>query len=130
MKSLKIINLIILATLFLSVSSFASLPNIECTTTRMTGKKVIISQSKVTYVEEYMGNEGPKREIASLETSITNVRTMYSASGITKMLSFEGHQHTIHIENVASPSDMDDYLSIKSPRGHEITYPLTCKTIK
>ena len=109
--------------------AFASVPSMECETTRMTGKKVIVTSTKVTYVEEMLEQPNPRREIASLETSISNVRTKYSGFGVTKVLTFEGHKHTIHIENVNSPSDVNDYLSIKSPRGHEVVYPLNCKAI-
>ena len=122
-------QLLTFLTLTLSIKALASIPSMECETSRMTGKKVIVTSTNVTYVEEYMKQEAPRREIASLETKITNVRTMFSGKGITKVLSFEGHKHTIHIEDVASPNQINDYLSIRSPRGHEIVYPLNCKLL-
>lgn len=46
---------------------------------------------------------------------------------LTKTFQFEGHNYRLHIENTDSFSEVEDYVNIKSPRGHEITYPLNCR---
>jgi hypothetical protein len=46
--------------------------------------------------------------------------------GFFKTVQYENHRHKISITNLNQFSDMDDVISIRSPKGHEVTYPLTC----
>lgn len=85
---------------------------------------------------ENLSFEISKHEVALYESgayenersvaSVANVRTRKSAKGFTKILHFEGHKYTLHIENAKQFSDVNDYLIMRSPQGHEMTYPLTC----
>ncbi len=38
-----------------------------------------------------------------------------------------GDKHTLHIANKDKPSELSDYINIKSRQGHEITYPVNCE---
>lgn len=105
---------LILGLLF-SASSFAS---IECHTPRM-NKTFTIKSDKVTF---FNGQAQEGREVASVPT-----RTKNTVKGFTKILSFKGHKHTIHISDLKSFSNVNDYMIVKNSRGHEMTYPLTCK---
>ncbi|MBT5094565.1 MAG: hypothetical protein HOM21_10000, partial [Halobacteriovoraceae bacterium] len=58
--------------------------------------------------------------------SVSNIRTRFEGQGYTKIVKFEGQKHMIHIENKGSFSEVDDYLLIRSKKGHEMTYPLSC----
>lgn len=103
--------------LLISTSSFAS---IECHTPRM-NKTFKIEDNRITFFNDQEVNGG--REVAS----VAGVRTKRTAKGFTKILSFEGRKHTIHIDDSSKFSDVDDYMVVKNKRGHEMTYPLSCK---
>lgn len=60
--------------------------------------------------------------------STTKVRTKMLGDGYTKVLFHNGEKHIIHIENKGSFSELDDYLIIRSKEGHEMTYPLHCRS--
>ena len=105
---------LILGLLF-SVSSFAS---IECHTPRM-NKTFTIKSDRVTF---FNGQAQEGREIASAPT-----RTRNTAKGFTKILNFKGRKHTIHINDKNSFSNVNDYIIVRNRRGHEMTYPLSCK---
>ena len=119
-------TLITIMITFLSLSSFAALsPNkakMICHTPRL-DKAFIVGATQVTFIDETQAEAD--RNLASVE----GLRTKVSARGFTKILNFEGQKHTIHVENVNSPSQIDDYLVIKSREGHELTYPLDCSAV-
>lgn len=102
--------------LLLSTSGFAA---IECHTPRM-NKTFKIEDSRVTFFNDQPVNGG--REVASVAT-----RTRKTAKGFTKILNFEGRKHVIHISDSKEFSDVNDYMVVRNSRGHEMTYPLTCK---
>lgn len=92
---------------------------IKCQTNRM-NKGIKITQSGINFYEQDFGREvasAPSRELAMSEGTIT------------RSFNFEGHKYTLHVENVESFSDMDDYLTISDQKGHEILYPVTCSKI-
>ena len=80
-----------------------------------------IGADSIAYFEESSRAQG--RSIAS----ITEVRTKKTGPGFTKTLFFEGKRHQIHIDNLKQFSEVHDYVSITSPKGHEMTYPLICR---
>ena len=92
---------------------------INCHTPRM-NKIFSISKDKIVFEKEEMSSN---RSIASVD----KLRTKKEGNGFTKILSYEGNKYTIHIANEESFDEVEDYLSIRSEKGHEITYPLTCK---
>ena len=109
--------LLILVSMMTMIGAQAS---IICSTPRMS-KAFEIKDEKITFIES--NSKESSRRIAS----INMIRTKYNGSGFTKILNFEGQKHTIHISDKNKFSELEDYLLIKSRKGHEMTYPLTCK---
>lgn len=99
--------------------SATSLASIECHTPRM-NKTFKIEDSRVTFFNDQSIEGG--REVASV-----GARTRKTQKGFTKILSFEGRKHTIHINDRNSFSDVNDYMIVRNNKGHEMTYPLSCK---
>lgn len=105
---------------FASVS--ASKAKMVCHTPRL-DKAFVVGATQVTFLDESL--EGPERQLASIE----GIRTKIAGNGFTKIMNFEGQRHTIHVANVNSPSQVEDYLVIRSREGHELTYPLDCSAV-
>lgn len=110
---------------FATYSSFimANPSVINCHNERMR-KSFVIHKNQVTINierEDYSG-----RSIASLSYSQRATRTKHHANGFSKIMSFEGKKYTLHIEDTKNFSELNDYISIRSKEGHEITYPLYC----
>jgi len=93
--------------------------SLKCHTPRM-AKAMKITNTKITFYQERDFKE--RRELASLMAA----RTRRTRTGFVKILNFEGQKHTIHIKNTKSLSELDDYITIRSRKGHEVIYPLTC----
>ena len=103
--------------LFLGLNAFVQ-ASIHCHTPRQ--KKIFkVDNQRVTFMIEGLNGRLP--------ASLGGIRTRRKGNGFTKVVHFEGHKHTIHIQDTNNFSDLNDYLVIKSRRGHEITYPITCK---
>ncbi len=60
-------------------------------------------------------------------SSIEMVRTEKRHLGFDKIVQLKGLKHRIHVENTAAFNEAQDYLVITSPKGHEMTYPLSCR---
>ena len=110
---------LILTSLFLAIfiqgQAFA---NIRCETPRK-NKVFNISKESVAIIQRDQFK--PERTIASL-----GARTKIKGKGFTKVMNFEGNKYFIHIDDTKNFSEVNDYLYIKSPRGHQMTYPLIC----
>jgi len=110
----------------LSLSTFAALSpssaKMICHTPRL-DKAFVVGATQVTFLDETQ--QEADRNLASIE----GIRTKISGSGFTKIMNFEGQKHTIHVDDVNSPSQVNDYLVIKSREGHELTYPLDCSSV-
>ena len=111
-----IMTFIILA---LGQNAFAS---IVCSSDRMQ-KDLVISNTSIAF-QEYQ-DSSDSRSIAS--TNFQSVRTKKMNNGFNKIVFFEGQKHTIHINNTSDFSEVDDYITIRSQKGHEIIYPLSCQ---
>lgn len=104
-----------------SMNSQAAAFKIECNTA-FEEKSFSMDNEHISFNK---GDEfGANRSISSI--SKESVRTQKKGMGIVKTLYINGNKHKISIKNLNSFSDADDYLSITSPKGHEMTYPLTC----
>ncbi len=106
----------------LSVSlgfSVASSASILCHTPRL-NKVIEIKDDQITFFKE--GEISASRKLASLAS-----RTKKSMTGFSKTVNFENQKHTIHINDVNQFSEVEDYIIIRSQKGHEITFPLTCE---
>lgn len=104
-------------------NSHASTGEIKCSTA-FGEKKFIIDSDKVSFYKEEIS--GPGRTISSTEGA--SVRTQNKHLGFSKTLYIDGLKYKINIHNQNQFSEVDDYLSITSPKGHEMTYPLNCQS--
>lgn len=116
-------NLIILTVLLASNNIAFSAPEKEivCHTPRE-ARIFSIKNNSIAFTKAILFES--KREVAS----IASVRTKKTATGFTKVLFYKGNKHTIYINNTSNFSDVEDYLVVRSREGHEMTYPLNCKT--
>ncbi len=108
-----------LLSLLMIIASFSSEASILCHTPRM-NKIFEVADKKITFFNEF--DQTARREIASVSS-----RSKPEIKGVTKIVDFENHKHTIHISDVDNFSDVEDYIIIKSNTGHEVTYPITCQ---
>jgi hypothetical protein len=104
-----------------TMSSNAATGSITCSTA-FGEKTFTIEDARISFHKE--DNSGVSRSISSVEGS--SVRTHKKNLGFTKTLYIDGNKHRISIQNVNEFSDVNDYLSITGPKGHEMTYPLSC----
>jgi hypothetical protein len=107
-----------------SFSSQAAAGGIECKTA-FGEKSFLIEDGRISFIKE--DSSGIDRSISSV--SGDSVRTQTKHLGFTKTLYIDGHKHRISVKNVNEYSDVNDFLSITSPKGHEMTYPLTCHSV-
>ena len=93
-------------------------------------KEFIIEKNSITFqIPRSLNTKVKNRSLASSGIIISSIRKKLRGNGITRYLNFEGQKHTFHIENKDHFSEVDDYLSIRSQKGHEIIYPLTCSKV-
>ncbi len=105
-------------------STHAAAASIKCETAY--GEKTFtIEDQNISFHKE--DEAGISRSISSISNE--SVRTHKKNSGFTKTLYIDGNKHRINIQNTTEFSDVNDYLSITSPKGHEMTYPLTCHSV-
>jgi hypothetical protein len=121
MKTLIIAISTFIITFWAQVSMASISPTISCSTPNK-NKSFIITDDKVVFEKEDL--QPSIRSIASVD----KVKTKKEGSGFTKTLIYEGNKYTIHVNNEEKFDDVEDYLSIRSEKGHEITYPINCKT--
>lgn len=100
------------------VSMAAVNTSISCSTPHM-GKVFTITEDKVVFEQDELS---ASRSVASIQ----KIRTKKEGNGFTKILSYESNKYTIHIANEENFDEVEDYLSIRSEKGHEITYPINC----
>lgn len=124
-KTLSLSVLLGILGLFFVMKSHASdIKAIECKTA-FGEKSFMIDGDKISFHKE--DHEGVSRSISSVEGH--SVRTQKKHTGFSKTLYINGNKHRISVQNVNEFSDANDYLSITSPKGHEMTYPLTCHSV-
>lgn len=105
-------------------SARAATSAIECSTAF--GEKVFtIEDQKISFHKE--DESGVSRSISSVNEA--SVRTHKKHHGFSKTLYIDGNKHRISIQNAKEFSEANDYLSITSPKGHEMTYPLNCHSV-
>lgn len=88
-------------------------------------KTFTIEDNRISFQKE--DDAGVSRSISSI--SGDSVRTHKKHLGFTKTLYIDGNKHRINVQNTNEFSEVNDYLSITSPRGHEMTYPLNCHSV-
>ncbi len=107
-----------------SFSAKAAATSIKCETA-FGEKSFTIEDNRVSFHKE--DEAGVSRSISSVQGE--SVRTHVKHLGFSKTLYIDGNKHRINVKNVNSFSEVEDYLSITSPKGHEMTYPLTCLSV-
>jgi len=126
-KSLSISSVLAFLGLLLTVHVFsasASTNGIECKTA-FGEKSFIIEDGRISFSKE--DDAGVSRSISSVAAG--SIRTHTKHLGFTKTLYIDGFKHRINVQNSKEFSDVNDYLSITSPKGHEMTYPLNCHSV-
>ena len=107
-----------------TMSAGAAVPTIKCETA-FGEKSFTIDDNHISFNKE--DESGVSRSISSVQGE--SVRTQVKFKGFTKALYIDGNKYRINIKDANSFSEVDDYLSITSPKGHEMTYPLTCHSV-
>ena len=105
--------------LFLSISKSYGLDVIVCHTPQER-HEITLGKNQVTFIDR---SNPQKRSVAS---SQRNVRTKMIGNSLTKIMNRSGSKHTIHVNNIKEFNVANDYLSIRSAKGHVMTYPLEC----
>lgn len=85
-------------------------------------KTFTIEEDRISFHKE--DEAGINRSISSIGSE--SVRTHKKHLGFSKTLYIDGNKHRINVQNTGAFSEVNDYLSITSPKGHEMTYPLNC----
>lgn len=107
-----------------ALNSHAATGAIACSTA-FGEKTFTIDDQHISFHKE--DDAGVSRSISSITGD--SVRTHKKNLGFTKTLYIDGNKHRINIQNANEFSDVNDYLSITSPKGHEMTYPLNCHSV-
>lgn len=124
LTSTAILGFIGLLIMIHALNSHAASGAIKCSTAY--GEKTFtIHTDGISFHKE--DETGISRAISSVESD--SVRTHKKQNGFTKTLYINGNKHRISVQNVNEFSDANDYLSITSPKGHEMTYPLNCLSV-
>jgi hypothetical protein len=106
------------------MNAHAATPSISCSTA-FGEKTFTIEDDRISFQKE--DESGVSRSISSVQGD--SVRTHKKHLGFTKTLYIDGNKHRINIQNSQEFSEVNDYLSITSPKGHEMTYPLNCRSV-
>lgn len=104
-----------------TMNAYSATPVIVCETA-FGEKSFTIEDNRISFNKE--DETGVSRSISSIDGE--SVRTHKKHFGFSKTLYINGNKHRINVQNTNEFSDVNDYLSITSPKGHEMTYPLTC----
>ena len=119
MKALKIT--LILSTLVISATVFASVKPITCKT-NFGERSFTIEKSTIAF----HGEDKVGRSISSILESVTKK----SHKGFRKTTYKNGFKHLIHINNESNFNQNEDFLAVTSPKGHKMTYPLKCSRME
>lgn len=105
--------------LFATAFSFNAMAAINCETA-FGEKTFLIEEERVVFSKD-------THEQGRSISSVDQVRTERRHKGFDKVLYKDGLKHRIHIDNAGTFSEVEDYMVITSPKGHEMTYPLSCR---
>lgn len=113
--------LITLGVMTFSLSSLAAIKPISCAT-NFGEKSFTIEKATIAF----HGEDRTGRSISSVLDSVTKK----THKGFSKTTYKDGFKHHIHIENENLFDDKEDFLAVTSPKGHKMTYPITCSRIE
>lgn len=99
--------------------------SIHCKTAN--GEKEMTLSDKFLSFQE----DSPRHKFNSqrMISSSIQVKTKKHGKGIIQTLDYEGNKHKITIKDLSKFSEVHDYLTITSQKGHEMTYPLDCQML-
>ena len=86
-------------------------------------KTIHISEDKMAFSNE------AQLDASRTISSIDHVRTEKKHKGFIKILNLNGQKYRLRIKDTEAFSELEDSLKITTPKGHEITYPLSCKIV-
>jgi hypothetical protein len=119
MKTINLTHIFGIMGLLLALNMFGKAQaSIHCETA-FGEKSFVIENERVVFSKEH-AEQG--RSISSID----HVRTEKRHKGFDKVLFKDGLKHRIHVDNAQEFSEVNDYIVITSPKGHEMTYPLSC----
>lgn len=106
------------------------------TLTLLMGKAAMAAKSKINFkcssmrknIEFQIKDNLIKTEGRTPAQSITG-RTSKVGNSVTNHYQIGGQKFQIHFDDVTNSNEMNTYISIRSDKGHEVTYPLTCKPL-
>lgn len=104
-------------------NAHASIKDINCETA-FGEKTFTIQKNSIAF-----HHEDHKSEQARSISSMLEASTQRTHKGFKKILYVNGNKHLINIKNIQSFDNTEDYLAITSPKGHKMTYPLSCNFV-
>jgi hypothetical protein len=109
----------LVAVAFFQGNAHAAIKKIDCQTA-FGEKTFTIQESTIAFHKE--------QESGRSISSILEAQTQRTHKGFKKVLYVNGNKHLINIQNVEKFDNSEDYLAVTSPRGHKMTYPLSCSS--
>lgn len=103
----------------LQSNAHAAIKKIDCQTA-FGEKTFTIQESTIAFHKE--------QESGRSISSVLEAQTQRTFKGFRKVLYVNGNKHLITIKNVQRFDNSEDYLAVTSPRGHKMTYPLSCSS--
>lgn len=113
-------GLITIFSLLIAPMLFAQteVPSIECVALRGQLKVYIVDQQlQITNQSD--------RSPASVPTLINRLRS----NTLIQVTYLQGQRHRLFIENIFNLANSSNTVSVRSVKGHEMTYPLDCRHI-
>ncbi len=110
---------ILTAVFFLAITSHA-FSAVECQTA-FGEKSFTIDKTSVAFHSKSENGRSISSTIGAMSSKMIR--------GFRKTMYIDGNKHIVHIENQNKFDDTEDFLSITNPKGHKMTYPLSCKNI-
>jgi hypothetical protein len=100
------------------------------------GNEVLLCETSYSEYQLLIDQKNKKisfiREGSSESRSIASTNKLrLSKKGASIQAHFQNGQEKaeVFIQKAEKPSEISDYLSFESPKGHKITYPLNCKKV-
>lgn len=109
----------LVAVAFFQGNAHAAIKKIDCQTA-FGEKTFTIQESTIAFHKE--------QESGRSISSILEAQTQRTHKGFKKVLYVNGNKHLINIQNIEKFDNSEDYLAVTSPRGHKMTYPLSCSS--
>lgn len=110
----------LLTTIFFLAITGQAFSAIECETA-FGEKSFTIEKSSVAFFKRSENG----RNVSSINGAMSSKTT----KGFRKTIYINGNKNLINIQNQNNFDRSEDFLAITNPKGHKMTYPLSCKLI-